>query len=87
MIHSDVRSITGKNLRNILLMCDKIDIEELKPGVCSKINFKTIPPGEEWRVNLVKELIDVKHDASTIENLSAEELEKILELVCTTGPS
>ena len=49
--------------------------------------FRTIPPGEEWRINLVKELINVKNDASTIENLDAEELEEILEYVCTTGPS
>ena len=86
-IHSDVRSITGKNLTNIMLMCDKNDIDNLKPEDCRKINFRTIPPGEEWRVNLVKELIDVKHDASTIENLNAEEVEEILEYICTTGPS
>ena len=86
-IHSDVRSITGKNLTKIMQMCDKNDIDELKPGDCKKINFRTIPPGEEWRTNLVKELIDVKHDASTIENLNAEEVEEILEYICTTGPS
>ena len=53
----------------------------------SKLNFLTIPPGEELRINLVKELINVKHDTSTIENLDAEESEEMLEYFCTTGPS
>ena len=51
------------------------------------MKFRGIPPGEEWRIDLVNELINVKHDASTIENFDAEELEEILEYVCTTGPS
>ena len=35
----------------------------------------------------MKELINVKHDASTIENLEAEEIKDILEFVCISGPS
>ena len=44
-------------------------------------------PGEEWRINLIKELIDVKCDERKIENLDAEEIDEILELVCTSGQS
>ena len=68
-------------------MCDKNDIDKLKPGDCSEIKFRKIPPGEEWRINLVNELLNVKHDASTIDNFDAEEIEEMLEYVCTTGPS
>ena len=68
-------------------MCGQNDIDKLKPGDCRKMKFRGIPPGEEWRIDLVNELINVKHDASTIENFDAEELEEILEYVCTTGPS
>ena len=86
-ILNDVRSITGKNLTKIMLLCDANYIDKSKPGDCSELKFRTIPIGEEWRINLVKELINVKHDASTLENLDAEEIEEILEYVCTTGPS
>ena len=84
-ILNNVRSITGKNLTKI--MCDANYIDKSKPGNCSELKFRTIQIGEEWRINLVKELINVKHDTSTIENLDAEEIEEMMEYVCTTGPS
>ena len=57
----------------------KIDFENLV--------FRSLPPGEEWRVSIIKELIDVKFDASKIEHFNAEEVDEMLAYICTTGPS
>ena len=86
-MHRDVRSITGKNLNNLKLLCDCDDIDNLKPSSFDDLRFNCVPPGEEWRIHLIKELIDVKCDERKIENLDAEEIDEILELVCTSGQS
>ena len=68
-------------------LCGRQDIKNVKPSDCDKLVFRSIPDGEEWRVNIIQELIDVKNYASNIENLSAEEMEEILNFICTSGPS
>ena len=83
-VHRDVRSITGKNLNNIKLLGGYDDIDNLKPNCCDDLLFHGVPPGEEWRINLIKELIDVKYDEGKIENLDAEDIDEILEFVCTS---
>ena len=86
-IHRDVRSITGKNLTKIKNLYDKDDIENLKEIDYGNLVFRSLPPGEEWRVSLIRELIDVKFDTSKIESFNAEEIDEMLTYVCTTGPS
>ena len=83
-VHRDVRSITGKNLNNVKLLCGYDDIDNFKPNCCDDLLFHRVPPGEEWRINLIRELIDVKYDECKIENLDAEEIDDIIEFVCTS---
>ena len=86
-IHQDVQSVTGRNLNKISQLSERQDIKNVKPSDCDKLVFRNIPAGEEWRVNFIQELIDVKNDVSNIENLSAGEIEEILHFICTSGPS
>ena len=86
-VHRDVRSITGQNLNNIKLLCGYDDIDDFKPNSCDDLLFHKVPPGEDWRINLIREIIDVKYDERNIENLDAEEIDEILEFVCTSGIS
>ena len=86
-VRRDVRSITGKNLNNVKLLCGYDDIDNLKTNSCDDLLFHRVPPGEEWRINLIREIINVKYDESNIENLDAEEIDEILEFVCTSGKS
>ena len=39
---------------------------------------------DEWRVGMVKEIIDVRNSNLEIENFVDEELEEILHYVCTS---
>ena len=86
-LECDVRSITDQNLNNIKLLCGYDDIDDLKPNSCDDLLFHKVPPGEDWRINLIREIIDVKYDERNIENLDAEEIDEILEFVCTSGIS
>ena len=86
-IYPDVRSITGSNLNHIMVMCGKNRVEDLKPSDSENFVFREIPTGEEWRINLAKELIEVHNRRLEIDSFEFDKIEKILTWVCTTGPS
>ena len=60
LVCSDVRTVTGSNLRNILLLTDKLKVDELEPCMVDNIPVKnltlsTIFSYKDWRMNRVKE--------------------------------
>ena len=86
IVKRDCQSITGRNLRNIMLKTD-LDVysnEKLKPGFKINAPYQPIPDSETWRIQVVKEILDVELGATTIENFSKEELDIIKEFACCT---
>ena len=83
---SDIRSVTASNLHNIKLRSGK-DTNESITASESKVAFKEIPKGQEWRINFAREIIDVEHDKLEVPGFVTEELKSILTWICTTGPS
>ena len=81
---SDVRTTTGSNLRNILLLTDLNDVDDLHPGLVNSLQYHMVEEKEQWRVNMVKELINIKQGVTVLPDVwSTEELESILTLLCT----
>lgn len=81
---SDVRTVTGGNLRNILLLTDKLQVEDLEPSLVDNIMYHKIEDKDIWRVGMIKELMDMKHgDVLLPEGWSKEELDMILDYACT----
>ena len=85
-ICQDVRSVTGSNLRNLRIRVGKTRVEDITP-FDSKVPFKEIPDGQEWRVNAVKELIEVQNEKLEVNGFESEEIETMLTWICTSGPS
>ena len=83
-IRRDCRSTTGSNLRNILMMTSKDDILELAPFETTLMLYEPVAPENRWRIPLIKELIDIKWNESTIENLSYSDIEDIIVDICTS---
>ena len=83
---SDMHSVTANNLHNIKLRSGK-DTTETITASESKVAFKEIPNGQEWRINFAREIIDVEHDKLEVPGFVTEELKSILTWICTTGPS
>ena len=83
-IRRDCRSTTGSNLRNILMMTSKDNILELAPFETTLMLYEPVAPENRWRIPLIKELIDIKWNESTIENLSYSEIEDIIVDICTS---
>ena len=81
---NDVRTTTGSNLRNILLLTDKLHVDDLHPGLVGNIEYHQIEEKESWRISMVNELLDLKHgDMIAPEGWSDVELDMILDYVCT----
>ena len=83
LVKRDVRCTTGSNLRFIMLLTGNNTIEDLK---ACKVDFDyhTVEKSDEWKIKLVKELIDVQQDDLTVDGLEQAELDEILEYLCTS---
>ena len=81
-IKDDCRSVTGSNLANIKALVNKSNIDELVPADCMDIDYNVIPVEEVWRVEVVKELTDVKFGEAELSGFSKDEIQCILEDVC-----
>ena len=79
----DVRSVTGRNLREIMILLGKTSVNDVNKKDVEEIEYFPIDPAEKWKVNAIKEIIDVKNGVADIENFELEELETILIHICT----
>ena len=89
MTTDNVETVTGKNIRYILTELDQSDIFKVKKKYVKK-NFKFAPiqPADEWKVQFVKELTDVKQNVLSIPDdqngqFIPDEQDEILNYVTT----
>ena len=84
IVKNDVCSVTGSNLRNIMLLVNKTSIEELNPTDAENISYHIANEKDEWRINVAKELLQVKAGDLEIEGFDYKEIKDMTELICTT---
>ena len=82
-IKHEVRSITGSNLRNLLLVSDKNSIEELSKEDIKQLKYEQIAENDVWKGKMINEITDIKFQRLEVENFSIEELDEILFHLCT----
>ena len=80
----DVRSVTGQNYRNIMLLVNKTSVEAVKKEDAEKIDYFPINQTDSWKVNAIQEIINVKNKTLDIANFEVEEIEEILTHLCTS---
>ena len=83
-IRQDVRSTTGSNLRNILLKTDKTSISDLVPNDAFKIEYQPINDEDKWRLPFIEDIIETKNDQTMVENIDENDLEDMLDVLCTS---
>ena len=84
VIQNDTRSITGSNIRKILLLTKKVKLEEISDKDVEEIETDAIQEEDMWRVDLIKEINDIKYGHLHIDGFSEEECETILNYACTS---
>jgi hypothetical protein len=83
-IRHDARSTAGSNLSNIMLLFDKVSIDDIRLNDIDNFEYSPILPENQWRVNMVKEITDVQADQLNAENFSRQLLEEMMEYLCTS---
>ena len=86
-IQHDAWSITGSNLRNILLKTDKASIQDLVPNDVLNIEYHPIQEDENWKVSFIQELIEAKNSNLEVVDFTDDELDKIMEFLCVMWSS
>ena len=82
MIAKDVRSVTGSNLRRIMLIVNKGDVNDLSPTDSALVQYRKENSDNQWKINLVKEIIEVRNNILQVEFILEDELENILHYLC-----
>ena len=83
-IMEDTSSTTGSNLRNILIQTSKFSIHDLVPNDALSIEYHPIALSDKWKVQFISEIIHIKHKQLNILNLTEEDLEEMLTILCVS---
>ena len=83
VIEHDTLSVTGRNLRSILIKTGLHDIKSVK-AEDFKIKYREVPDSEEYRVGFIEELINIQHSKVEVPGLEVDELQEILKHLCVS---
>ena len=83
-IMNDTRSVTGRNVRRILALTKKSKLDDISANDIDNIVYEEIPEGNGWRIELIKELTDIKFGQLELDGFSHEECEEILKFACVS---
>ena len=81
LVEHDVQTVTGRNLRRILQLTEKPNIQNLKPSDMDDVNLHGDP--ELWRVLAIKEILEIRAGEALLPDGWVQgELEAILQAAC-----
>ena len=84
-IKKDCRSITGNNLRNIMLQQNVNNTESISMKAIMDMKYhKAGNPEEESRINMVEEMITAKRRKLQLEKFNNTEIDQLLGCLCST---
>ena len=83
-LKNDVSSITGSNLRNIMLLVDKTYIEDLNLTDAHSIIYCPADSENEWKIDIAKELLDVQSGDLQLGQFNFKEVQEMLSFICTS---
>ena len=83
-IQRDTRSTTGRNLRKLMFVANKDNISLLNKNEEKFGIYTPVLPENKWKVNIVKEMTDVRFGNLQVENFSLEEIEEMQGFLCSS---
>ena len=84
LVRHDTRSLTGSNIRKILLLTNKSSVEEITNVDIEYIEYDAISDENRWRIDLIREITDTKFGQLQIDGYSFEECEVIIQFACVS---
>ena len=83
LIEYDTLSVTGRNLRMILIKTGLHDIRSLKPNDYN-LKYGEVPVNEEYRVSFIQELINIEQNKLEVPGFERYEVKEILQYLCVS---
>ena len=73
----------GKNLWNIGMRCGGCTTSR---NLQKTFKYAPVPEGDKWRIDVVKDLLEVKWNIAEIENMetNSDELDELLKILCSS---
>ena len=82
---TNINTVTGSNLRHILLMTKFGNVEELTTRAIQDIRYREIEEDNHWRVPLIVDIVNVKHGVcDSLDGWTLADLDEILLYACTS---
>ena len=75
---------TGSNLKRILILTKKTKVEDVTSKDIEDIEYAKMCQEEKWRIEMIKELTDIKFGQLELDGFSNEECEEILNFACVS---
>ena len=79
----NIKTTTGKNLAELGHLLNK-SVKDLSPSDAGNIVFAKVDDENQYKIDFIKEIIDVKHGNLEVDGFSQDELEELLEFLCTS---
>ena len=83
VIEYDTRSVTGHNLRSLLLQSNVPEIQKLKASD-GKAAYRSMSEEDQFRVGFINEIIDVQNNNLEVAGFTDDELGELLEFLCVS---
>ena len=83
-VKSDCRSTSGNNLRKIMLQAKKNVADNIVNSEVDDLKYAPIPRNNEWKVQLAKEILDIKSGTIEIKLFDNKDLDEVLNYVTTS---
>ena len=83
-IMNDTRSITGSNIRNILLLTNKYDIYDVTKHDIRNLKYNEPSKEDMWKVDFIQEISLIKSGSLNVTDFTDDELNDIMEHICTS---
>lgn len=84
LCQDDNRTLLGRTLGKIAFDCGS-DLLTLSPSlVLSSLAYFPVPNDQQWRIPLLFELLDVRSNSSSIENLTSDQISLLIDFICTS---
>ena len=66
-----------------MLILGKVNTEGISAKDIEHFEYAAVKPEDKWKVGMVEEIIEARESQVKIENFEKEELDEILEYLCT----
>ena len=82
LICDDTRSVTGANLRKILLQTDKLQSVDLVKRDAFKLEYHPLMPEDMWKSSLINELVGATEEKFSVPGFSDDEVCSMINHLC-----